>query len=419
MKKTYSILSEFILTPVLTIATVSQLSSTQEGRLMIGIAAAVMLIYSAYMLWKKWEEEMLRYRSFVLIGCAFIGIVFCFVGSSREKAALKYDARRNQFMSEMRQGYLDQKKREQEMDGYRLIAQAEKYYKDEYYKEAREYAQRAANERIPDGYIMLAKLDILGIGGPVDEHQAVTNTIKAMKYGFVAPKEETAKLFRGSISLSDSLEIEECRKQQAFVLAIKKHAIEAYNKSGKGEALKIIRENGKELSSLAVSGFAPAAELMFLNAYYSKPIDFAGLKLYSEMLYRAASLSTNPAVRADQLKAYRGSDYYEKNGYEGYINDKNFFSFLFLEESADAYNYSVLPLDELTERYTLMKAQREWFRALCFSPVYRNDYVISEPDADYRKLYATSVKRINEVSHEIKLRMPKPGSFSQKNYELH
>ncbi len=415
MKKTFSIASEFILTPILTFATVSQLSGTLEGRLMIGIAAAVMLAYSVYMLSTKWKDEMLRFRSFALIACALIGFAFCRVGISGEKAVRRYESQREQFMGEMRQGYLDMKQREQEMDGYRLIAQAKKYEKDEYYNEAREYAQRAADEGVSDGYIMLAKLDFYGIGGPVDNSQGVSNLIEAMKRDFVIPKDNTKKYISSIMSLGDSLKIEECYRQQAFVLGIRERAIETYKKSGIREALKVVRKNEKELSSLAVAGFTPAAELLFLDAYYGDSADAVKLKLYSEMLYHAAYLSTVPAIRADQLNAYRGKDYYEKDGFGRYVNDKNFFPFLFPNETGNACDYSNLSLDELAEWYSLMKAQYEWFRVLYSSPAYRMEYAISEPAADYRKLYSASVKRLNEVSREVRKRMPEPGSFSQNN----
>lgn len=412
MKKTFSIGSELILTFVLTLATVSQLSGTFEGRLMIGIAAAVMLAYSAYKLKTKWEDKVLRFRSFALIACAVICFFFCGKGSSDERDFRRYESRREQFLSEMRQGYLDMKKQEQEMDGYRLIAQAKMYEKDEYYNEAREYAQKAANEGVSDAHIMLANFAILGIGGPVSATEAVSHLIKAMKRDFFTPREKAMQYLSGTMGLRDSLEMEECKRQQAVVFKIRERTIEIYKKFGIREALKVVRKNEKELSSLAVAGFAPAAELLFLDAYYGESADAVKLKLYSEMLYHAAYLSSVPEVRADLLNAYRGKDYYENGAFEKSENDNNFLPFLFPDETGVVCDYGSLSLDELAEWYSLMSAQYRWFRCLYSSPDYRMEYAISEPAADYNRLYSTSIKRLNEVSREVRKRMPEPGSLS-------
>ena len=308
-------------------------------------------------------------------------------------------------------------------DGPSQYELANYYFNSHNYIKSREYAQKAADNGNVNGYILLVRFYLNGIGCNKDIHQAVSNMIKAQRadYKDFTPlwmeiKEQLTEDERSSLV--------ESRETQKHLEALSKDVFSTLISKGEDAARKVIGSYYHELSLYSKMGYIPATEYIYLEECYRSDRDSSKLKELTDKLYRADHIPSNPPERAAFFGFLRGKEYYDDRDFQQHIQDRNF-AFIFPDidkrsSQENRWDYSKASDEHLIRDYQLFKAQYEEMKKYANGEIESKDYVFSLA-CDHNSNYRLAKVLLKSVIDEIQSRKYSAGMTeidTTKNYSI-
>ena len=270
----------------------------------------------------QWEKDK-TFAVFIWIAvacCGFFSIKgLVAIGKEKEDHVVWMS-----FLDEMKDSELDRLKSLADQDDGPAQYELARYYFDAHdFKNAREYAHKAANNGNIDGYIMLITSYLKGIGCNRDIHHAVSLMKKAQQTdysNFVHFWED----IKGELSTDELEGLESSRQRQIALEAICKEIVTAIDEKGEDEGRKVIQSYQKELELFSELGYIPATEYIYIEECYRNDRDSIKLKTLTHQLYQAGHIPTSPLERAVFFGFLRGEKKYDDRDFQRHIQDHNY-----------------------------------------------------------------------------------------------
>lgn len=380
MRKFYSLLSAYFLPITGTVATAWQLSQTIGLCIICLIMAACLLALYIYLKKQRSKYAIVSLISCIIMACSSaIGII---VICNQQKRSNLW----NQYLEAKKAGEVDELKiRADSNDGPAQYDLSTRYFYDGDYSDAKEYAQKAADNGCAMGYSLLASLYQNGLGCPVNIRQAVSNMIKAMRLDCI--KLSSIEDIH-DLSETERLALADCEKDAANLISLRKEIVAAFVEKGELGVLNSIGKHHDELLSLSNKGFIPASELLYTEEAIKHPEGTDELQRLATILYQVNHIPTGPWNRFVFFKSMKRINTYNSDDYPSFIKD-NIYLYLLPDignpilkgNPAEEYSNQLL-----ISQYQLFRAQYTWCRELDIDSDNRIDYqygVINNYHSDY------------------------------------
>lgn len=311
-------------------------------------------------------------------------------------------------------------------DGGDGIAQMElSDYYDEHkdYEHANKYALKAAYNGNARAYERLAHYYLYGLGGKVDIHQAITNTINAMRIErevnlpILKEMEDRGVL----LSSTDSLRLNRCVSNAVLFDSIYQEASSIIEKEGWVAFVEYIEKNHSLIENASTDGYRPATELLYVSEFMKHPQGSDELHRLAAMLYQSSYLPTQTLDRTLFLRSYHRNNRYDTNYYLQYIKDNDYAFLVFgndilrwvsPKKMSDYTNNAVI------SEYELYRAQYEWFKRLELGVIKPVSYIWHGYLEETTNEKAIANELLRRSIEELQDRMDNPAERDTTVYDL-
>ena len=365
------------------------------------ILVILLAVGAAVVLFKVGKKEYGYIAS--VVAAIFIGVPIyetCKLASQNKKIALWNDA----IIATQIQDPL--KERADNNDAIAQYELAERYMKQMKYKEARDYAQKAANNYITGGHLLLATLDLRGAGVTPNPQQAIKNQLEANKISRV---DNTIFLtrFRDAgfeMSALDSLEWNERMKQvdRMELCTIRVMGATAYG--DESDFLECYHSAYDELVELSEFGYIPATRVLYMAEKREHPEGSPRLK-HIALLLKLRNSSPTGSKEAIEFRKLLGEEVdLTEDRYRQFMDESFYPLQSWVEENA--VRIDTMKNESLFKLYPYLRAQDDF-------------YLRGRDDHQYRTIFSeeayNSYDRYAEISDSllqvctrtIRERMPK------------